>query len=168
MKTIWHNPRCSKSRTALNLLKDTSVDVHVFHYLNESFTYEDLMSLIEKLSIPVIELVRTNEKIFRASGLSRTSKDELLIEAMLQNPILIERPIIISGDKAVIGRPITALSPDIIIGRSIKIGFCNIASISNSSLLVRLNPEARNIFSFVRTSSITGIDNFSIRDIRSS
>ena len=105
MKTIWHNPRCSKSRTALNLLKDASVDVHVFHYLNESFTYEDLMSLIEKLSIPVIELVRTNEKIFRASGLSRTSKDELLIEAMLQNPILIERPIIISGDKAVIGRP---------------------------------------------------------------
>ena len=76
MKTIWHNPRCSKSRTALNLLKDTSVDVHVFHYLNESFTYEDLMSVIEKLSIPVIELVRTNEKIFRASGLSRTSKDE--------------------------------------------------------------------------------------------
>ena len=105
MKTIWHNPRCSKSRTALNLLRDTSVDVHVFHYLNESFTYQDLMSVIEKLSIPVIELVRTNEKIFRASGLSRTSKDELLIEAMLQNPILIQRPIIISGDKAVIGRP---------------------------------------------------------------
>ena len=104
MKTIWHNPRCSKSRTALNLLKDTSVDVNVFHYLNE-ITYEDLMSVIEKLSIPVIELVRTNEKIFRASGLSRTSKDELLIEAMLQNPILIERPIIISDDKAVIGRP---------------------------------------------------------------
>ena len=105
MTTIWHNPRCSKSRTALNLLKATSVDVHVVHYLNESFTYEDLMSLIEKLSIPVIKLVRTNEKIFGASGLNRTSKDELLIEAMLQNPILIERPIIISGDKAVIGRP---------------------------------------------------------------
>ena len=79
MKTIWHNPRCSKSRTALNLLKDTSVDVHVFHYLNESFTYEDLMSLIEKLSIPVIELVRTNEKIFRASGLTELVKMSYLL-----------------------------------------------------------------------------------------
>ena len=87
MKTIWHNPRCSKSRTALNLLKDTSVDIHVFHYLNESFTYEDLMSVIEKLVNPCYRAVRTNEKIFRASGLSHTSKDELLIEAMLQNPI---------------------------------------------------------------------------------
>jgi arsenate reductase len=69
MKTIWHNPRCSKSRTALNLLKDASVDVHVFHYLNESFTYEDLMSVIEKLSIPVIEsLSAQTRKYFALQG----------------------------------------------------------------------------------------------------
>jgi arsenate reductase len=57
------------------------------------------------LSIPVIELVRTNEKIFRALGLSRTSDDEILIQAMLENPILIERPILVLGKQAVIGRP---------------------------------------------------------------
>ena len=57
------------------------------------------------MSIPVIELVRTNEKIFRALGLSRTSDDEILIQAMLENPILIERPILVLGKQAVIGRP---------------------------------------------------------------
>ena len=105
LNTIWHNPRCSKSRTALNLLKDRSIDVKVFYYLNESINYEDLMSIVKKLSIPTIELVRTNEKIFRALGLSRSSKDEVLIQAMLQNPILIERPIVMSGERALIGRP---------------------------------------------------------------
>ena len=63
------------------------------------------MSIFKKLSITTIELVRTNEKIFRALGLSRSSKDEALIQAMLQNPILIERPLAISGERAVIGRP---------------------------------------------------------------
>jgi len=57
------------------------------------------------LSIPVIELIRTNEKIFRALGLSRTSYDEIFIQAMLENPILIERPILVLGKQAVIGRP---------------------------------------------------------------
>ena len=57
------------------------------------------------MSIPVIELVCTNEKIFRALGLSRTSDDEILIQAMLENPILIERPILVLGKQAVIGRP---------------------------------------------------------------
>ena len=105
LNTIWHNPRCSKSRTALNLLKDRSIDVKVFHYLNESINYEDLMSIVKKLSIPTIELVRTNEKIFRTLRLSRCSKDEVLIQAMLQNPILIERPLVISRERAIIGRP---------------------------------------------------------------
>ena len=57
------------------------------------------------MSIPVIELVRTNEKVFRALGLSRTSDDEILIQAMLENPILIERPILVLGKQAVIARP---------------------------------------------------------------
>jgi arsenate reductase len=57
------------------------------------------------LSVPVIELIRTNERIFRALGLSRTSDEEILIQAMLENPILIERPILVLGKQAVIGRP---------------------------------------------------------------
>jgi len=105
LNTIWHNPRCSKSRTALNLLKDRSIDVKVFYYLNESINYEDLMSIVKKMSIPTIELVRTNEKIFRALGLTLSSNDEVLIQAMSQNPILIERPLVMSGERAVIGRP---------------------------------------------------------------
>ena len=105
LNTIWHNPRCAKSRTALKLLNDWSIDARVFYYLNEIINYEDLMSIVKKLSIPTIELVRTNEKIFRALGLSRSSKDKVLIQAMLQNPILIERPLVISGERAVIGRP---------------------------------------------------------------
>ena len=64
-----------------------------------------MVLIVKKLSIPTIELVRTNEKIFRLLGLSRSSKDEVLIKAMVQNPILIERPLIISGERAVIGRP---------------------------------------------------------------
>ena len=105
LNTIWHNPRCSKSRAALNLLKDRSIDVKVFYYLNEIINYEDLILVVKKLSIPTIQLVRKNEKIFRALGLSRSSKDEVLIQAMLQNPILVERPIVVSGERAVIGRP---------------------------------------------------------------
>ena len=64
-----------------------------------------MVLIVKKLSIPTIELVRTNEKIFRALGLSQNSKDEVLIKSMVQNPILIERPLIISGERAVIGRP---------------------------------------------------------------
>ena len=105
LNTIWHNPRCAKSRTALNLLNDRSIDVKVFYYLNESINYEDLVSLVKKLSIPTIELVRTNEKIFRAVDLNLSSKDEELIQLMLQNPILIERPIVVAGERAIIGRP---------------------------------------------------------------
>ena len=105
MNEIWHNPRCSKSRIAPTLLKDQSIDVNIFYYLEENISYEHLISTIQILSIPVIELVRTNEKIFRALGLSRTSDDEILIQAMLENPILIERPILVLGKQAVIGRP---------------------------------------------------------------
>lgn len=105
MNEVWHNPRCSKSRIALTLLKDQSVEVNIFYYLEENISYKHLISTIQILSIPVIELVRTNEKIFRALGLSRTSDDEILIQAMLENPILIERPILVLGKQAVIGRP---------------------------------------------------------------
>ena len=105
LNTIWHNPRCAKSRTALKLLNDRSIDVTVFYYLNEIINYEDLMLVVKKLSIPNLQLVRKHEKIFRALGLNRSSKDEVLIQAMLQNPILIERPLVISRERAIIGRP---------------------------------------------------------------
>ena len=105
LNTIWHNPKCAKSRTALKLLNDWSIDARVFYYLNEIINYEDLMSVVKKLSIPTLELVRTNEKIFRALGLTHSSNDEVLIQAMSQNPILIERPLVMSGERAVIGRP---------------------------------------------------------------
>lgn len=106
MITIYHNARCSKSREGVCLLEEKGVQFETVKYLDEKITKSELVSIIKKLNIKPIELVRTNETIWKENYKGKTLSDEEVITAMLDNPILIERPIIINGDKAVIGRPV--------------------------------------------------------------
>ncbi|MFC4721999.1 arsenate reductase (glutaredoxin) [Geojedonia litorea] len=105
MIEIYHNPRCSKSREGLQLLEDSNKDFKIIKYLDEELTKKDLKHIISLLGIKPIELVRTNEAIWKTKYKSKKLSDTQVIEALVENPRLIERPIIINGGKAVIGRP---------------------------------------------------------------
>lgn len=105
MITIYHNPRCTKSREGVCLLEEKGLEFETVKYLDETLTKSELISIIEKLNIKPIELVRTKETVWKENFKDKELSDDEVIAIMLQNPILIERPIIINGDKAVIGRP---------------------------------------------------------------
>lgn len=108
MVKIWHNTRCGKSRDAKNLLDEKMCEYEVFEYLKHPLTKEIIEELVKKLGIQDLrEMLRAKEEEYKKLGLDDKSKtkDEL-IEAMIQFPKIIERPIIIQGDAAVIGRPI--------------------------------------------------------------
>ena len=105
--TIYHNPRCSKSRQTLALLKDNGIDPEVVEYLKTPPSFETLQSIAQLLGKEPLEWIRTGEKTFKELGLSKKddrSTDEWL-KIMAENPILIERPIVTTSDKAVLGRP---------------------------------------------------------------
>ena len=104
--TIWHNPRCSKSRAAATLLEEKGIEAEVVRYLDEELTVERLKELLSMLGIEPRELMRTKEAIYRELKLKEEQDPEKLIEAMVAHPRLIERPIVIKDNKAVIGRPI--------------------------------------------------------------
>ena len=104
--TLYHNPRCSKSRAALELLQARGLQPHVVRYLETPPGASELKSLLGKLGISARDLLRSGEDEYKTLGLSDASLSEAqLIEAMAKHPKLIERPILIAGDKAVIGRP---------------------------------------------------------------
>ena len=103
--TIWHNPRCSKSREALKLLEEKESDVEVFKYLDEEITKEDIKNLLKMIGASARDVIRTKEAIYKELGLKDVDDEEKLIEAMVQHHKLIERPIVIKEDKAIIGRP---------------------------------------------------------------
>ena len=103
---IWHNPRCSKSRNALILLEKNNIDTKVIKYLDTPPNKEDIKDLLGMLDISARELMRTKEEIYKELNLKDVEDEELLIEAMVSHPKLIERPIVIKETKAVIGRPI--------------------------------------------------------------
>lgn len=103
---FYHNPRCSKSREALQLLHARSIEPTIVLYLQTPPDAAALKTLLKKLGIPARKLLRSGEAIYRELGLADTSIDEeRIIDAMVEHPILIERPIAIRGEKAVIGRP---------------------------------------------------------------
>jgi len=103
---IWHNPRCSKSRQALALLEETGAQKDVVKYLEKTPTKEQLKELLKMLGFSSArELMRTKEAVYKELGLKDETDEEKLIEAMVKNPKLIERPVIIKGDKAIIARP---------------------------------------------------------------
>ena len=103
--TILHNPRCSKSRQSLELLNKHGVDIKVIQYLKNPPTPSEIKSILKKLNLSPSEILRTGESRFKelAISLEEISDDELAL--MIENPILIERPIIFDQQKAVIGRP---------------------------------------------------------------
>ncbi len=101
---ILHNPRCSKSRQAVALLEDAGADVQIRLYLNDPLSRGEIEALLEKLGCAPRDMMRSGEAVYKDLNLS-AADDAALIAAMVENPILIERPILITAQKAVIGRP---------------------------------------------------------------
>lgn len=104
MITIWHNPRCSKSRQTLALIESKG-DVTIRKYLEDAPTADELRAARDLLGVSAIDMMRPKETTFKEMGLSKTDDDETLIAAMAANPKLIERPIVFANGKAALGRP---------------------------------------------------------------
>jgi len=107
--TYWHNPRCSKSRAGLALLEERGAAHEVRLYLQDTPDVEEIRTVQAALGGSSIDMMRRGEKLFKELGLSKDSPEEDLQKAMAGHPILIERPIAVKGDKAVIGRPTEAI-----------------------------------------------------------
>ena len=103
--TIYHNPRCSKSRNTLALLEEKGVEPEVVLYLETQPDEAEIRALLQKLDIAASQLVRKGEDEFKASGLDTDSSEDDLIKAMAEFPRLIERPVVVRGNRAVLGRP---------------------------------------------------------------
>lgn len=104
--TIYHNPRCSKSRATLKLLQDRGIEPEIIEYLNMPPDKEALGEVLDMLGMEPRDLIRRREAAFKDAGLDDESLNtEQLIQGMLDNPILIERPIVVANGKAAIGRP---------------------------------------------------------------
>ena len=102
---IYHNPRCAKSRQTLELLQNKGIDPDIRLYLNDPPSIKELSSIIKKLGLKPLELIRKNEKIYKEQFKGQDLSDREWIKVMVEHPKLIERPIVISGDTARIGRP---------------------------------------------------------------
>ena len=102
---IYHNPRCSKSRQTLAILNEKKIKFEIVEYLKDNLRKMELKAIIEKLEINPIELVRKNESIWKENYKDKNLSDKEIIQAMINYPKIIERPIVINGKKAVIGRP---------------------------------------------------------------
>lgn len=105
MIEYWHNPRCSKSRQGLALLEEKGAALTVRKYLEDAPSLAELQAVQAALGVAAVAMMRTGEKTFKELGLSKVADDATLLQAMADHPILIERPLGMSGDKAVIGRP---------------------------------------------------------------
>lgn len=103
--TLYHNPRCSKSRATLELLQENGVEPSVRRYLDEPLSDAEIRTLLKKLNVSPIDMMRTKEAEFKEQGLSKDSDDETLIAAMVNTPKLMERPIAETEAAAAIGRP---------------------------------------------------------------
>lgn len=106
MTTIWHNPKCSKSREALKLLEEKGGSFEVFKYLDTPPSRSEIVALLEKLGVSARELMRTKEDLYKELGLAKMTDETKLIDALVEHPKLIERPIVIKGNRAVLGRPV--------------------------------------------------------------
>jgi arsenate reductase len=105
MITIYHNPRCSKSRQTLDLLKTQGIEPKIELYLDSPPSAEILSDLLAKLGIEANQLVRKNEAYYKENLKGLELTEEQLVKAMIETPKLIERPIVVAGDNAVLGRP---------------------------------------------------------------
>jgi len=104
--TIYHNPQCSKSRQTLQLLRDKGVEPDIVEYLKSPPDAKTLAGLLKKLGLVPRELMRRKEAAYKENGLADNNLDDAtLIDGMVSNPILIERPIVVNGRRAALGRP---------------------------------------------------------------
>ena len=110
MIQIYHNPRCTKSRQGLALLEEAKVDFEIIKYLDTPVQKEELEEIISLLNLAPIQLVRKTEAIWKENFKGKELNDAEIIAAMVEFPKLIERPIVINGNKAVIGRPTEKIS----------------------------------------------------------
>ena len=102
---IYHNPRCSKSRQTLEIIKKTKKEFEIVEYLKDILSISELELIIEKLGITAVELVRKNELIWQENYKGKNLSDKEIVRAMIENPKIMERPIVVNGEKAVLGRP---------------------------------------------------------------
>lgn len=103
---VYHNPRCSKSRCVIQMLEDKGVSYEIVDYLKEVPSAKELKDIITKLGIKPVDLVRKGEADFKDNFKGKQLSDDDWIQAMIKFPKLIERPIVVKGNKAVIGRPL--------------------------------------------------------------
>jgi len=104
MIQVYHNPRCGKSRNCLAFIEQTNQKYEIIPYLTETPSFDELKDLLKKLSLDAIQLVRVKEKIWIENYKGKELTNDEIIQAMIDNPILIERPIVIKDGKAIIGR----------------------------------------------------------------
>ncbi|MGY6648399.1 arsenate reductase (glutaredoxin) [Wenyingzhuangia sp. IMCC45574] len=105
MIKIYHNPRCSKSRLGVAYLEDKKVEFEVVKYLNDTLSFGELKEIVGQLGIEPIELVRKNEAIWKTTYKGKELSGDEVIQAMVDNPKLIERPIVLKDGKGVVARP---------------------------------------------------------------
>jgi len=108
--TIWHNPRCSKSREALSILEDSGCEMNVVKYLETTPTKDEITTALTMLGMNPKELMRTKEDIFKELDLQNEDDYDKLVDAMVENPKLIERPVIFKENLAIIGRPTSIIA----------------------------------------------------------
>ena len=110
MIKIYHNPRCRKSREALQFLEEKNLDFEVVLYLNDPLSEENLAELIKKLDIPAIDLIRKEESLWKSEFKDKNLSENELIKLMIQEPRLMQRPIVVIDNKAVIARPADSIN----------------------------------------------------------
>lgn len=103
---VWHNPRCSKSRNALTYLDEKGIIPTIYKYMDENPSIDELKNMLKLLDINVRDWMRTKEDIYKELNLKDIQDEDKLLEAMTNNPELIERPVVINAKKAVIARPL--------------------------------------------------------------
>jgi arsenate reductase len=106
MIKIYHNPRCSKSREALALLEKSKCEYEVIEYLKTKPSRKELKDVLAKLGLNAIDIIRTKEEVFQKKYKDKKFTNEEWISILLEHPVLMERPIVVRGYKAVIGRPV--------------------------------------------------------------
>ena len=105
MLTIYHNPRCSKSRQTLQILRDANKEVEVVEYLKNPPTEEELKDVLGKLNLPIQYLIRTGESLYKSDYKGKELSDDQCIKVLVEHPQLLARPIVTNDSQAVLGRP---------------------------------------------------------------
>ena len=105
MIRIYHNPRCRKSRETLEIIRNQGYEPEIIEYLKDPPTVSELKNLLDKMNMKPAEIIRKGEDLFRSNFKGKKMSDEEWLNVLVKNPKLIERPIVVSGDRVVLGRP---------------------------------------------------------------